>query len=105
MEALDKDVLGYALDKLHDHPDINFVVVADHGMINVDAERIYFISDYVPNYMLGEPTLCSSYCTIKPAKGYSAATILQKFQPLFETGGFRGFKYLSNFVYSTLFPI
>jgi len=84
--------LGYALDKLSNHPDINFMVVADHGMVSVDANRIYFISDYVPQYMFAEPTMCISYCTIKPAKGVSADNILKKFQPLFETGGFRAFK-------------
>lgn len=81
--------MGYLLTKLESYPEINLVVVADHGQINID--RFFYISDYVDKKMLAFRPYCSSICTIQPAMGYSAKHISDKMTPLFNTSGFRHF--------------
>ncbi|XP_066912455.1 bis(5'-adenosyl)-triphosphatase enpp4-like [Clytia hemisphaerica] len=91
MENLDKEILGYVLEKLSKRPEINLLVTSDHGHIDVAHEHIRFISDYLSDEMLGEKPYCSSTCSLRPADGYTADQILEYLAPLFETGGFRVF--------------
>lgn len=83
--------MGYILQKLSKHPEINLVVVADHGQINIVPDKFYYISDYIDNDMLALKPYCSSICTIQPAKEYTSQQIIQKMKPLFDTDGFRYF--------------
>lgn len=92
MENLDKEILGYVLEKLSKRPEINLLVTSDHGHIDVAHEHIHFISDYLSDEMLGEKPYCSSTCSLRPSDGYTADQILEYLAPLFETGGFRVFK-------------
>uniref|UniRef100_A0A7M5VEI0 glycerophosphocholine cholinephosphodiesterase n=1 Tax=Clytia hemisphaerica TaxID=252671 RepID=A0A7M5VEI0_9CNID len=92
IENLDKDVLGYLLEKLQGHPELNLIVLADHGQINVNNNRVYFVNDYVPKEMLAlYPYGCNSVCALKPSQGHSTAEIIEKLAPLIHTGGFRIF--------------
>ena len=95
MEVLDDQILGYLLEKLVNYPEINLVVTADHGHINVDPTvRQYYLSDYINDEMLangGQP-YCSTHCKLRPAEGVTPDQVLEYLAPLFETGGFRVFK-------------
>ena len=88
------------MEKLEHHPELNLIVVADHGQINVNQDRIYFVDDYVPKEMLAlYPYGCNSVCALKPSKGHSTEEIIEKLSPLLQTGGFRIFKYFFFYHY------
>eukprot|EP00111_Clytia_hemisphaerica_P010494 TCONS_00030665-protein len=92
IESLDKMVLGYLRQKLSKHPEINLIIVADHGQINTQKDRFYFVNDYVPKEMLAlYPYGCNSVCALKPSKGHSTDEVIERLEPLLQTGGFRIF--------------
>ena len=93
-------VLGFLLQKLSKYPEINLVVVADHGQIDTQKDHFYFVNDYVPKEMLAlYPYGCNSVCALKPSKGHSTEEIVEKLSPLLQTGGFRIFKYFFFYHY------
>ena len=87
-------MLGHLLQKLSIYPELNLVVLADHGQINAEKNHVYFISDYVDKKMLAQQPLCGSVCTIQPAEGFTSEQIIGLLSPLLETDGFRLYKYV-----------
>uniref|UniRef100_A0A7M5WLL2 Uncharacterized protein n=1 Tax=Clytia hemisphaerica TaxID=252671 RepID=A0A7M5WLL2_9CNID len=94
IENLDKYVLGYLMAKIEHHPELNLIVLADHGQINVNPRKhIRYMSDYFDDFsMFQRPPDCGTYCRATPAEGYTGKDIFAKLKPLFdETGAFRYF--------------
>ena len=68
------------------HPDINLIIVADHGMMDIpDVDHYRYLSDYVPDEMI-KWTLpgCSMYCKLTPTDNYTSQDILDKLKPLLD---------------------
>lgn len=84
--------MGHLTHKLSKYPEINLIVLADHGQMNIDKNRIYYLSDYVNKDMLAHTPFCSSYCFLQPATVYTSQQVIEKLSLLKKTGGFRIFK-------------
>ena len=98
MEDLDKYLLGHLLKKMENRPEINLIVLADHGMININQYRVHYISDYLPKEWILRSSGSGSYHFITPATGFTTKQLMDKLKPLLETGGFRAFVWVFCFI-------
>ncbi|XP_047127437.1 bis(5'-adenosyl)-triphosphatase enpp4 isoform X1 [Hydra vulgaris] len=88
MKRLDSDVIGYTLKKLKD--DVNFIIVADHGFIDVKNDtNISYLEDYVNLTHITYYGDCSGSCFINPVKGYPMEDLIKRLAPLNETKHYR----------------
>ena len=91
MNRVDNDVIGYALKKLND--DVNFILVADHGFIDVNnSTNVSYLEDYINLSYVTFYGDCSGSCFIRPVQGYPIDDIIRRLGPLNETGHYRIFR-------------
>ncbi|XP_057316349.1 bis(5'-adenosyl)-triphosphatase enpp4-like [Hydractinia symbiolongicarpus] len=95
LERVDKEIIGYLMDKLKDKPDINLILVSDHGIIdgngNSTKTKARFLEDYLrkDSYKLifGGPS-----CALWPANGAKTEELLQRLMVLNHTGHYRVYR-------------
>ena len=82
------------MQKIQTRPEINLIVVGDHGLADVpDTDHFRYLSDYVPGEMLQRVIpRCSTYCKLTPSENYTTFDVLEKLKPLLEETGWRYYK-------------
>ena len=94
MEELDRDVLGYLMEKLEPYPEVNLIVVADHGMHDIypPDKSFHYLEDYLENGTYTTEPIPSTFCSLKPINGHTSEEIVNRLEPLTATGKYRAYR-------------
>ena len=82
------------MEKLEPHPDINLIVVADHGMhdINPPEVSMRYVGDYLENRSyITEPEPVTS-CNLMAVNGHTSEEILNRLELLTSTGKYKVYR-------------
>ena len=97
----DRDIIGYTIELLEPYPDVNFILVADHGFIDVKAnspEKTRVLQNYIESTSFH----CNTHgatTTIRPINGYTVDDILRNLTVLSDTGMYKIYRYTFFYQY------
>lgn len=81
------------MSRLEKHPDVNLVVVADHGFNDVDSiNKVTFHEDFLTEGSYIIPPACGSSCEFAPTLNHTTDELLQQLRPLEATGKFNVYR-------------
>ena len=84
MHNLDKRVIGNIMERLRNYSNINFIVVADHGMSDMTDNRTDLL--YMNDYLDKDSFLLKGSQYVKPTKNYTIDDLWRNLTKLNDTG-------------------
>ncbi|XP_047128164.1 bis(5'-adenosyl)-triphosphatase enpp4 isoform X2 [Hydra vulgaris] len=73
LESVDRDVVGYVLEKLNSYPEINLILTSDHGFIDIDYKsklQVKFLDDYLQSGSY-QSNWAGGSCFLRPKNGFT----------------------------------